>query len=987
MKLRHFLSITFVFLSAVLTPSYAQLGFDLEIKKPEPYENRVLKAEKTPDKKIKFTKRFFQNLTTRYNYFYNANNKLNDVILMAKNATKDDYGKLLPFYNYSLDATAANEQELDSVIYKAKTGIVLHDLRSDWADNMYMLWGAAYFFQKEFDSAALMFQFINYAFADKEKDGYYKYIGSRMDGNSALSIATKEDNSLAKKAFSTSPSRNDAFVWQIRTLIEAGRMNDAGILISTLKADPVFPERLNDDLEEVQAYWFYKQQMWDSAATHLINALPVAQSGQEKARWEYLAAQMWELEKKPELAHDLYAKAISHGTDPVMDVYARLNLLRTSTSNEENYIDQNIADLVKMARREKYADYRDIIYYMAAQMEISRGNLAAAQEYLLKAAKYNNGNLAGSNAFLQIADLSYQQKKYQQAAAFYDSVRMDNLNEEEVKRVEHRRTDLAKIVMNELLVNRQDSLQKIAALPEEERKDFINKLVKKLRKEQGLADESNTVTAGSANPFNAPAPEDLFAKQNKGEWYFYNSSLRTAGAAQFKQVWGNRPNADNWRRFSQVSNQLLAKAPGNTRPDAATPAVVPESGNELSYEAFLEKLPLTDAALQVSNDSINNALFALGTDYLNILEDYASSIEAFEKLLSRSPAHPRTDEILFNLYYAYLKSGNATKAGEMKALLAKNHSASRWSEIVTTGKDPAAKVEASPAATKDYEAIYDMYIEGRFTDAEAAKRRADSLYQTNYWQPQLLYIEAVYQVKQRSDSAAIQTLQTLIAQNNESPIAAKAQNLIDVVRRRTQIEAELNDLQIERPKDAVVTTTQPAPKPVEESEATAMKRDTSAISKPTVKPVVIAKPKATTDTLSTKTIAVQKKRNTTYQFEPDLKHYAVIILNKVDPVFSGETKNAFARFNRERYSSVPLTANVIELDSVHKFVLIGDFINAQTALDYIKQASRFAPTEIVPWLKRDKYSFTIISPNNLEILQELKNLEQYEKFLQQSLPK
>ena len=56
----------------------------------------------------------------------------------------------------------------------------MHDLRSDWADNMYLLWGAAWFFEKKFDSAALMFQFINYSFADKEKDGYYKYIGSNI---------------------------------------------------------------------------------------------------------------------------------------------------------------------------------------------------------------------------------------------------------------------------------------------------------------------------------------------------------------------------------------------------------------------------------------------------------------------------------------------------------------------------------------------------------------------------------------------------------------------------------------------------------------------------------------------------------------------------------------------------------------------------------------------------------------------------------------
>src|SRR5438309_600545 len=161
----------------------AQLGFQLDIPKPKPYENRVLKAEKTGDKKIKPVKRFFQNLTSHYNYVFNASNKLNDVISRAKAVHHDDYNLLLPFYNFSLDATASDKVQLDSVIYKAQSGIVSHDLRSDWIDNLYLLWGASYFLEKKFDSAALMFQFINYAFAAKEADGYYKYIGSRLDGN------------------------------------------------------------------------------------------------------------------------------------------------------------------------------------------------------------------------------------------------------------------------------------------------------------------------------------------------------------------------------------------------------------------------------------------------------------------------------------------------------------------------------------------------------------------------------------------------------------------------------------------------------------------------------------------------------------------------------------------------------------------------------------------------------------------------------------
>ncbi|HEV7620471.1 MAG TPA: hypothetical protein VGO09_01990, partial [Flavisolibacter sp.] len=204
----------------------------MDIRKPAPYENRVLKAEKTTDKKLPRSKRFFQNLTTHYNYFFNANNKVNDVIDRAKTVHRDDFTSLLSFYNYSLDITSQEKIQLDSVIYKTQTGIVMHDLRSDWADNLYLLWGVAYYLEKKFDSASLMFQFINYSFAEKEKDGYYRYIGSRIDGNDALHIATKETNKFPQRILSTQPSRNDAFIWSIRTFIETGNMSESGNLIA-----------------------------------------------------------------------------------------------------------------------------------------------------------------------------------------------------------------------------------------------------------------------------------------------------------------------------------------------------------------------------------------------------------------------------------------------------------------------------------------------------------------------------------------------------------------------------------------------------------------------------------------------------------------------------------------------------------------------------------------------------------------------------------
>ena len=85
--------------------SNAQQDATLDVKKPEKFENRTLGSDKTFTTKFTTPRRWNQNLITHYNYFFNANNKLNDVVANAKQSFHDDYTELLPFYNYTLLAT------------------------------------------------------------------------------------------------------------------------------------------------------------------------------------------------------------------------------------------------------------------------------------------------------------------------------------------------------------------------------------------------------------------------------------------------------------------------------------------------------------------------------------------------------------------------------------------------------------------------------------------------------------------------------------------------------------------------------------------------------------------------------------------------------------------------------------------------------------------------------------------------------------------
>ncbi|MFN2437571.1 MAG: hypothetical protein ABR503_00120 [Chitinophagaceae bacterium] len=964
--------ISFIFSLSLAEPLHAQLGFELDIKKPAPYEDRELKAEKTGQKKFTASRRAMQNMTTHFNYFFNANTKLNEIIDRAKASYRDDYSILLPFYNYSLITTTRDSAELDSVIYKSKTAIVLHDLRNDWIDDMYLIWGASYYLQQQYDSAYQMFQFINYAFADKEKDGYYKYIGSNMDGNSALSIATKENNKFPKSMVSEPPSRNTAFIWQIRTLIQQNALPEAGSLIATLKNDPFFPKRLNNELEEVHAWWFYKQGMWDSAAIHLVNALDGTKNKQERARWEYLAAQLFEQKGLLEQAKDYYTKSIAHTTDPVLDIYARLNLIRINKKGGEAYIDNNIATLLKMAKKDKYLDYRDVIYGMAAQMELERGNVEAAQSHLLNASKYKTDNPTVNNrAYLQLAELSFAKRDYKQAASFYDSVRIENLPTEEAEKINSRKTFLKVLASHINTIERQDSLQRIASLPEGDRAEFVKKLVRQLRRQQGLREEESV----SVNSTAINIPDPFTSQQTKGEWYFYNANLKATGLAAFKQVWGTRPNVDNWRRATDVTAQLRNRTPDNTR-DAT--GVISGGNLPASYDVLMAQLPITPEKLQFSNDSILKSFIALGNIYVNELEDYVAAIAIYEQIRNRFPQYEPTEQMLFQLYRSYTKTGNNSKADEVKRLLLNKYPASRSASIITTGKDPAS-AKPSAEVTKTYEDIYDLMLEGKFAEAKVAKQKADSTYQTNYWSPQLLYIEAVYHIKQNEDSVAMGLLAKLIQQNNGTPIGSKAENLVQVLSRRKAIEEELTQLQITRPiEDSLFVEPMPvAPQVQRRDEVVNKPKDTLTVSKPLIK-------KPIADTVFKKTLPV--KTNSLFTFNPAAPHYAVVVLNKVDIVFGNEAKNAFNRYNREKFYSQPLQANVSILNDDTRLLLIGNFVNAQGAIEYIQKAKPVAGSQIVPWLKADKYSFSILSEDNLKTIIDTKDFAAYQRFLDQNLP-
>ena len=972
---------------------FGKITIDLQKEKPEKFKNKKLKSEKTGEKKFTVPRRFIQNTTSHYNYFFNANNKLNAVIERARMANKDDYSQVLPYYSYSLDNTSAQIQELDSVILKSTAGILLHDLRSDWVDNFYLLIGKAYYLRKDFDSAAMTFQFINYNLIPKEKKSSddQVIVGSNQNEPiNTVSISTKEDANLIEKAFTRPPSRNDALVWQIRTLTDMEEYSDAAGLINTLSNDPLFPERLETSLEDAKGYWFFKQKMFDSAVSHMENALPDALDIQDKARREYLIAQLYEMQNNQDTASDYYDKAMKYTTDPLLDIYANLNKAKMLKSNDPEEIGRSINRLLQMARKDKFEPFRDIIFYSAGQLALLVPDTTSAIAFYKKSNSFNSENLAIKNkAFMNMAELNYLQKNYKDAFSSYDSLDLSDTTLGDVTKIEEIKNALRQIVTHINIIEREDSLQMIAAMSPSDRDAFLKNLSKKLKKERGVKDEDVEFSNSAADFFDRKnKSSDIFSNNSnvKGDWYFYNPDIKAKGYSEFKRNWGKRQNIDNWRRISStdnlVSNQQQNNAAARQNMDPLAP--VDSSNNvaepvdyfqeDISVEGLLANVPLTPPLMDTSNAKIAVSLFQLGKDYQNLLEDYPAAINSYENSLKRFPDSLYGGEIYMNLSYCYDKIGDIAKANQYKDLLVKRFADSRFADYVlhperynTSKKDTAA--------TNRYANIYNLFIEGNFAKANQEKQQADSLYGNSYWNPQLLYIQSVYYINQRDDSTAIGILNQIISQFPQSPMREKAAMMIDVLSRRDSIENYLTNLQVERAKEdsqivvfddtKISKTVTPVNEPMRDEKVEMVNSE-----KPVINPEKQL-PKAVS--------------NATFTFDPNEPQFVVMLLKNVDPVYSSEARNAFTRYNRQKFGTLDIEVLKDTLDKERTLLIFSQFINAEAAIRYQETIKRDAASE-VSWLPANKYSFFIISNFNLGVLKDTKKLENYLDLIKTKFP-
>lgn len=963
----------FLFVLGAIGQEHTTIRIDYK-DKPKKFQTKILPVERSGIEHLKPIKKFVQNTYTHFNFLFNANNRLHQILQQAQDNYQNDYSKLLDYYDYDT-AQVARNQYLDTVLEKANGALVLHDLRNDWNDEVYLLLGKTYFYKDKYDTAAIHFQYLNYAYAPKN-DGYDIPIGSNISNKEQEFTVS---NHGKKSIFKHGSRRNIGMIWIARSLIAEKDYGVASGILQILSSDKYFPEKLIPELNDCKAFLYYSIKQYDSAAYYLSQSHKVATSNLEDARRHFLEGQLWELAGKRTAASDAFEYAYKHSPDMVMEIYSTLNAINAHDSINDGGDDQ-LHHLIVLSKKDKYRQQRDLIFYLLAIQNLKSKDTAAAVENLENSLDNRNSELQRSKSFKLLADLYELKPNYRKMAQLYDSISSPFSNDPmEMQNFASRKNASDELLKHLDKIYNNDSIMALANMPENDRNKILKAKLRSIRKALGLKEDNSSFTFTNNNNNSSNTTTSLFGNSSgSSSWYFNSTSMVSQGYQRFVALYGNRPNVDNWNRLAAI--QLTANVP---TPDASGQMANLVDSSQIDLKYLEDQLPLTkekqDSILNLNAQAYLNA----GDVMQNKLENYPAALDYYERAINLS-----TDKkIKIEAYASMAQIATLQNNGSLAANLdAKVKELNNGQSYQNKSKIKESKKEFSTseknAATKIYADVYNYLIEGEFQKSEDLKKKADSTYGDYFWTPQLLYIEAIYNVSERKDSTALAQLNFLIGKFGQSPIHEKAVTFKDVLSRRAEIEDYLTHLVIQPLEDDDVNYI-----PNGKDQTTIAVRDkVEKVERDTLKSQITMQASKITKLQDASIVKDTTKNERHYVIDLSQPQYVVLILDKVAQVFANESVNGLKRYNDRIFGSGKINSKLVKLDDQYQLTLIGPFNEAGSALEYFEKINPVFATRILPWLEKGKYSFSMISEDNLDLLQEKKTLELYKQTLKKILP-
>lgn len=714
--------------------------------------------------------RAYNELTTRYNIYYNAHESFKKGLAEMEKSYKDDYSRFLevhPAYGLSDGETPANVPGFDVTIEKCEKAIQLHSIRAfprsgkyssrkareqakieefnPFMHRVWLLMGEAQFYKTDFLSAVSTFNYVS-----------------------------KHFRNLPDVVF-------QARLWMARCYLAMGWTFDAENVLNLIKGLKV-PNQLTQLNNTVMAELMIAKKQYADAIPYISKAEKGLKSKVQKYRLNFLKGQIYAHLGNNFKANEAYQKVIRK--NPPYPVAFNAKIKQTEILTGAN-TEKTLKKLRRMARDPKNKEYLDQIYYAMGNVYFARKDSVNGLKYYAEAVEKSERNgIEKAVVALKLADIYFDKRKYNEAQPYYATASSLLPKEHpDYKRVADRTEILSDFVVHFNEVHLQDSLQLLATMPEAERNKAIERVIAEvIRKEKEQAEaalkedyEARRDEYTSDNTTN----NDIVAPPVIGDdksWYFYNKQLIEQGKSQFKRTWGNRKLEDDWRRRSKSNfifdqstqnSELLAKEDDGNNEESESQAdslTQDSSDNPKEIAYYLQQIPFSPEAKAESDKLIQEGLFQMGAIYKNRLEDYPSAIRTFEELLRRFPNYADRLKVLYEQYLMYMREDNQLMAETFRSLIMKEYPDTDIAKVVSDPNYIANYLKGLEEEEKLYQKTFEAYSKGDMQLVHRNYEIAATKYPMSKLMPKFKFLNALSFLSAGNQSAFKEAMRQLVDQ-------------------------------------------------------------------------------------------------------------------------------------------------------------------------------------------------------------------------------
>jgi tetratricopeptide (TPR) repeat protein len=946
----------------------AQLAFELKIKK----KRSVYSNENMLKKKWTAPRKAVQNTFTHYNYYFNANRKMEEAEANMQRTARDNWDDRIPLFTFdpAKDSTTFGA-DMDSVIQKTSLGIQIHDPRTKWADDLYLLLGKAYFYKGDLENATASFKYI-VALHEKEKADAAKksaYSNSAVRGGKREipSIVVPEQKGL-KGAITREPATNEGLLWLAHTYTTYGHYGEAETVLDLIGTDPKFPESLKGELALEKGFLALKDHNDKEAAAQLLIAVADKDiPTYTRRRAAFLAGQLLQDAGSYNEAARQYALVTDLHPKIDMDFYARRN--RAYALMQSGGVQKDaIASLKSMLNDGKYSPYYEQIYYVLGQLSANAGNSKEAIAYLrqgLASAKTTKKQKALS--FATLGNLYFAMGAYPESKIAFDSVSRFAVaaqDDSNVALAMRRAPIVDKIALPAYIVQQQDSLLALGSMSEKEQRAVIRKYIRALQKrkeDSAFKAENAGMTAAAAKDNSDAAGGDVTASS----WYFANPAQIQQGITDFKRKWGNRPLADNWRRAQAIASASPNLANTNTPPPSgdstrngtnAVTSSLDENGLP-TEDALMAFIPRTTEARAIATTKLQRAYVDLASAYVKQFEDYPKATGTLDTFDKRWSFNPYTAEATYLRYLIALRGNDLKEAQRLSAKIQKEFPGTQWAGFVApASSDNTESGPVTASVGEYYDATYNLLQERQYGEVLNRTRTARRQFSNEVYSNRFSIVEAMAYAGSAQYDQADTILTTFIKTHKDDSLRTWAEQVLSYIAERRKADT-LN----RKPDNAVNTPASPASASVATSSPTGSGPATSPITGNA--PVITPTPDNTTPVDTTSGPIPDE-----YSYKANEPHYFVFGINKMEPRVMG-VKAGISDLNTFRYNTVNLNASVVPLKAGRAMIVVKTFKNAAAARTYLA-SFRDAKTLVREYQPNEYQTFVISAANYRKLIKD-----------------